>query len=69
MISFEDTENQLVIYVREFDAKNQILITKYIKELVDKQKNGDIQDVWISELLVSIIESEVKIRGKGHFYE
>lgn len=69
MISFEDTENQLVIYVREFDAKNQNLITKYIKELVDKQKNGDIQDVWISELLVSIIESEVKIRGKGHFYE
>lgn len=40
MISFEDTENQLMIYVREFDAKNQNLITKYIKELVDKQKNG-----------------------------
>lgn len=69
MISFEDTENQLVIYVREFDAKNQSLITKYIKEFVDKQKNGDIQDVWISELLVSIVESEVKIRGKGYFYE
>lgn len=53
MISFEDAENQLVIYVREFDAKNQNLITKYIKELVDKQKNGDIQDVCVSVLLVS----------------
>lgn len=53
MISFEDTENQLVIYVREFDAKNQSLITKYIKEFVDKQKNGDIQDVCVSVLLVS----------------
>ena len=50
MISFEDTENQQVIYVREFDAKNQNLITKYIKELVDKQKNGDIQDVCVSVL-------------------
>lgn len=30
-------------------------------------RNGDIQDVWISELLVSIVESEVKIRGKDSF--
>ena len=68
MISFEDTENQLVIYVREFDAKNQNLITKYIKELVDKQKNGDIQDVCVCTTGI-YVESEVKIRGKGHFYE
>lgn len=54
MISFESTENQLVIYVREFDAKNQNLITKYIKELVDKQKNGEIRDMCVSVLLVSM---------------
>lgn len=62
-----------------FKTRRNIGIDGYSSEIINTlvedffikhiTRNGDIQDVWISELLVSIVESEVKIRGKGHFYE
>lgn len=62
-----------------FKTRRNIGIDGYSSEIINTlvedffikhiTRNDDIQDVWISELLVSIVESEVKIRGKGYFYE